>query len=41
VDCSGRLVGSPAAQAGEAKEGVAGGGAHRSMRNDESPGPLT
>ncbi len=28
MECNGRFVSSPAAQAGEAKEGVAAGGAH-------------
>jgi hypothetical protein len=33
--------GSAAGQAVEAKEGVALGGAHLKMRDDDGPGPLT
>ncbi len=39
VDCTGRLVSSPAGQAGEAKEGVAGGGAHLHDAERRSAGP--
>src|SRR6266550_2372306 len=38
-DCGRRLKG--AGRGAEAKAGVAGGGAHRTMRDDEGPGPLT
>ncbi len=41
VDCTGRLVSSPAVQAGEAKEGVARGGAHLNDAERRVAGPVT